>query len=135
MSEYLKRANTCASECAETNHPGREHVQWAAGRFAEAREVVERVDAHIEDAKELAAVIDPEAFEGHPIERRREAAALQWAARRHIAIEHAERVLRSDWLAARTRAVNESPDMTSGATSGDSFTHATRDLPPEGAER
>jgi len=111
MSENLRRANTCASECAETNHPGREHVQWAAERFAEAREVVERVDAQIEDARELAAVIDPEAFEDHPIERRREAAALQWAARRHIAIEHAERVLRSDWLAARTRVLPPGVDQ------------------------
>lgn len=79
------------------NHPGREHVQWSAERFAAAQETIEQVDAHLTLARELAAIIDPDAFEDHPIERRREAAALQWAARRHIAIEHADRVLRSEW--------------------------------------
>lgn len=111
MSDHLKRANTCASECAETNHPGREHVEYAAERIAEARSVVAKVDADIATATELAAVIDPEPFADNPkrdrLVARSEVAALQWAARRHVAIEHASRVLRSDWLpdllAARVR--------------------------------
>ncbi|MFD6093666.1 hypothetical protein ACFWGN_16230 [Oerskovia sp. NPDC060338] len=42
------------------------------------------------DADELARAMDPEAFEDHPIEARRPLAALQWAARRKIALDHAE---------------------------------------------
>lgn len=42
------------------------------------------------DTDELARGIDPEAFEDHPIEQRRPLAAIQWAARRKIALDHAE---------------------------------------------
>lgn len=45
-----------------------------------------------EDVEALARVIDPEAFEDHAIEARQPLAAIQWAARRQIAAEHAERV-------------------------------------------
>lgn len=46
-----------------------------------------------EDVAALARVIDPEAFEDHPIEQRQPLAAIQWAARRKIATDHAERVV------------------------------------------
>lgn len=46
-----------------------------------------------EGVEALARVLDPEAFEDHPIEQRRQAAALQWAARRHGATEKARRAL------------------------------------------
>lgn len=114
MSEHLKRINTCPSECAEVNHPGREHVEYAAERMEQARAALARSEAAHAEATELAAVIDPEVFADNPVRdrlvARSEAAALQWAARRHIAIEHAERVLRSDWLAARTRVLP--PEVT-----------------------
>lgn len=54
---------------------------------------------------EIAEIIDPEAFEDHPIEHRSHAAALQWSARRHIAMESASRFLHSEWLTARDREV------------------------------
>ena len=34
--------------------------------------------------------MDPEAFQDHPIEQRQPLAAIQWAARRRIALDHAE---------------------------------------------
>ena len=48
-----------------------------------------------EDVDALARVIDPEAFEDHPIEQRYPfgAGSIQWAARRKIATDHAERVV------------------------------------------
>jgi len=44
------------------------------------------------DLNEMARVADPEAFEDHPIERRSAVAALQWAARRKIATDHAQAI-------------------------------------------
>ncbi|GAA1404012.1 hypothetical protein [Oerskovia paurometabola] len=41
------------------------------------------------DVAELARGIDPEAFEEHAIEARQPLAAIQWAARRKIALDHA----------------------------------------------
>jgi hypothetical protein len=96
VSEFLKKVNTCTSDCVETKHLGREHIHWIAEQNARARDVQERVEAFKAAAKELAAVMDPDAFEGHPIEQRQEAARLQWAARRFIATEQANRLLTSD---------------------------------------
>jgi hypothetical protein len=56
-----------------------------------------------ETAESLARALDPEAFEDHDIERRSTIAAIQWAARRHMATEGAKKVLASDWLAAHDR--------------------------------
>lgn len=53
----------------------------------------------------LARAYDPEAFEDHPIEQRSHVAAIQWAARRHLAIEAADRLM--PWLAEHDRQVAE----------------------------
>jgi hypothetical protein len=58
-----------------------------------------------DDRDALAKAIDPDAFEHHDSEARRHSAALQWAVRRHIAKEHADRLIASAWLAARDRRV------------------------------
>ena len=47
---------------------------------------------------ELARAYDPAAFEHHPAEERRAFAAVQWGARRHLALEAADRVLASGLL-------------------------------------
>lgn len=44
------------------------------------------------DVEEMARAADPEAFEDHPIESRSHVAAIQWAARRKIATDHAQRI-------------------------------------------
>jgi hypothetical protein len=44
------------------------------------------------DVEEMARAADPKAFEDHPIERRSQVAALQWAARRKIATDHARAI-------------------------------------------
>ena len=85
--------------CRDCGCPSAEHTQPPAPQAGAS------VEAHPTPALELAHIIDPAAFEDHPIEQRRRAAALQWAARRHIAMEHAERVVASDWLAQRDAAV------------------------------
>lgn len=45
------------------------------------------------DIDTLARAYDPAAFEHHPIEERSHVAAIQWAARRKLATEAAERAL------------------------------------------
>lgn len=44
------------------------------------------------DVEEMARAADPKAFDDHPIERRSHAAAIQWAARRKIATDHAQAI-------------------------------------------
>jgi len=53
----------------------------------------------------LARAYDPEAFEEHPIEQRSTLAAIQWAARRHLALQAAARL--RPWLAEHDRQVAE----------------------------
>lgn len=43
--------------------------------------------------EEFARAMDPDAFADHPVEARREAAALQWGARRAIAFGHADALI------------------------------------------
>lgn len=56
---------------------------------------------------EIAKAYDPDAFEDHPIERKRQAAAIQWGARRHLAKVAAERLLTSEWIAAHDAELTE----------------------------
>lgn len=80
-----------------------------------------------EQRQALAKIIDPEAFADHPIEQRSHVAALQWAARRHIAREHAERVLASGWADVQFKR-----GFYAGEQSADERLAAAR---AEGAER
>jgi hypothetical protein len=57
----------------------------------------------MEDREALARAYDPEAFEDHPIEARSHVAAIQWAGRRHLANEAADRLLASGWLTEHER--------------------------------
>lgn len=75
----------------------------------------------------LAQAYDPDAFKEHAIEARSRVAAIQWAARRHLALEAADRLLASD-VFARIVA-NEDPDENTPTTE---ITHA---CPPEGSSR
>jgi len=66
-------------------------------------------DGQVEDVDrlvlrdDLARTMDPEAFKEHPIERRSSIAAIQWAARRHMALEAADKAM--PWLAEHDREV------------------------------
>jgi len=51
----------------------------------------------VDSDEALAVVLDPQAFEVHAVEERSQAAALQWAARRHLAREHADRAMAAGW--------------------------------------
>jgi hypothetical protein len=58
------------------------------------------------DVRTIAAAYDPEAFEDHPIEDRSRVAWIQWAARRKVAVEAAERLVRSGVVAADQRTAD-----------------------------
>jgi hypothetical protein len=53
----------------------------------------------------IARAYDAEAFEEHSIEERSTIAAIQWGARRHLALQAADRLL--PWLAAHDVEVTE----------------------------
>lgn len=63
-----------------------------------------RDEAQAAPALQLAHILDPEAFQLHPIEQRSRAAALQWAARRKIAYDHAGRALAAGFRPAAADA-------------------------------
>lgn len=66
--------------------------EWQASRKPEAA-------PSDTDRDKFARAYDPEAFEDHPAEARSTIAAIQWAARRKLATDAAERMV--PWLAQR----------------------------------
>lgn len=70
-------------------------AEWAAGHLWTVRPTPEA----------LARAYDPEAFEDHPIEARSHVAAVQWAARRKLATDAAERVAAAGHLWTEPAAV------------------------------
>jgi len=61
--------------------------------------------------EEMARAADPKAFEDHPIERRSPVAAVQWAARRKIATDHAQ--------AIRAAILGEAPESAAATKDPD----------------
>lgn len=59
------------------------------------------------DRDDLARALDPEAFEDHPIEQRSHVAAVQWAARRKLATDAAERAYASGYRKVPTPTAPE----------------------------
>ncbi|MBX3435943.1 MAG: hypothetical protein KF861_00410 [Planctomycetaceae bacterium] len=66
----------------------------------------------------LARAYDPDAFTDRALDQTRHAGAvIQWAARRHLAVEAADRVIASGILAERSRVVEAAPSDTEALAS------------------